>query len=74
MLQDNKQSWQMPALFYNPFTTAVPNKIHPTINATPPRGVIGPKNLMPVILNAYKLPENIIIPATINQPRRTYKR
>ena len=66
--QDHKKLANASFCFYNPFTTAVPTRIHATINATPPRGVIGPKNLIPVVLNAYKLPENIIIPATISQP------
>ena len=42
--------------------------IHPAKNATPPIGVTAPKMLMPVKLNTYKLPEKIIIPASIKYP------
>ena len=38
------------------------NTIHPDIKLIPPMGVIMPNTLNAVMLSAYKLPENKIIP------------
>jgi|TARA_B100001079_G_C16002013_1_gene336453 hypothetical protein len=43
-------------------------RIHETINAVPPIGVIAPNQRVDVRLRAYKLPENMTIPENINQP------
>jgi hypothetical protein len=44
------------------------SKIHETINAAPPIGVIAPNQRVDVRLRVYKLPENMTIPANINHP------
>jgi hypothetical protein len=43
-------------------------RVHETINEAPPIGVIAPSQRVDVRLRVYKLPENMIIPANINQP------
>ena len=41
------------------------NMIQPAMNATPPIGVMAPSMPIPDKLNTYKLPEKMMIPASI---------
>jgi hypothetical protein len=51
--------------YYNAFAAAMISMIQPAMNATPPIGVMAPSMLMPVKLSTYKLPEKMMIPASI---------
>lgn len=60
-------------VFYNTLMAAKIIKNHEIKNAMPPIGVIAPSALIPVMLNTYKLPEKMTMPANITQPAQLTK-